>query len=395
MTTIIIDKAVLLNEVSMAFDTTHEIDGDMMSINRILMDHGRDVDLLRQALTTRSVSFANRIAGSDNRLWRAAMAVLVAELQSMTSVMVGTLANNSGRSFSPAEVAVAAYMTAASQRHWWTGSEPIPAGKIIDQWAGAIAIAQSSAPDGSTASATAGDVIEGSMRDVGLDPVDGPPAGIEWGAHIPTLPAELSEVTTRLERAERALERAGYVDAGGAEWKPVAGQYVGFGVMRIRAERSRQIAAKGYSLESDREYTSGQLMGAAWSYLEAVMHRDASTPSSVIAKAPPPMQWPWAHQFWKPKTSIADLTRAGALIAAEIDVRLADRDDFVDLIVEACVAGGADRNGARTIVETSIEDVLEKEGIEVGHPDHDWGVSGAAAFAEELVLRHLETQANG
>ena len=205
---------------------------------------------------------------------------------------------------------------------------------------------------------------------------------------------ELAETKAKLERAERALQRAGYVDAGGADWKPGLSFWMGLGVNRIRAERGRQIAVEGYSLDRDRQYKSGELMRAAWSYLEAVWHRDASTPSHAIAKAPPPIQWPWDVRHWKPQSGLKDLARAGALIAAELDVRLADYFAFVDLIVEACVAGGADRVGARTIVETSIDDVLEKEGLEVGHPDHDWGVSGAAAYADELVLRHLETQAN-
>jgi hypothetical protein len=29
--------------------------------------------------------------------------------------------------------------------------------------------------------------------------------------------------------------------------------------------------------------------------------------------------WPWNKSWWKPRNAIEDLTRAGALIAAEID----------------------------------------------------------------------------
>jgi hypothetical protein len=237
--------------------------------------------------------------------------------------------------------------------------------------------------------------IDATLAEAGLDPV-GKMTCIPEGDEIRLAQGDgkpaptYGDLKADRDRAVRALQRAGFVDNGGAEWKPPLGSWLGFGVGRIRTERGRQITAEGYSLAGDRQYKDGQLMRAAWSYLEAVMHRDASTPSHAIAKAPPPIQWPWDGGHWKPKSGLKDLARAGALIAAEIDVRLADLGAFVDLVVEACVAGGADRIGARAIVETSIEDVLENEGIEVGHPDHDWGASGAAAYAEELVLRHLE-----
>lgn len=129
-------------------------------------DNGDLVEQLRGALTTRCVQFANRAAGSDNRAWRTAMALLVDELVGLASVMAGSLAAASGEPFSPGKIGWSAYLAAAQQRAWWDRPER-PAGEIIDQWSRAFAIAQRG--DGSPASA--GDAIEASMLDVGLDPV--------------------------------------------------------------------------------------------------------------------------------------------------------------------------------------------------------------------------------
>lgn len=142
------------------------------------------IEQLREALTTSCVQFANRAAGSDNETWRTAMAVLVNELLAMASVMAGSLATTAGEPFSPAKLGWSAYLQAAEQSYWWDKSDVAP-GQIVEQWSKALAAAQRST-DVARLPASAGDVIEASMLDVGLDPV---------GQIEPIFPAALVGVT--------------------------------------------------------------------------------------------------------------------------------------------------------------------------------------------------------
>ena len=92
----------------------------------------------------------------------------------------------------------------------------------------------------------------------------------------------------------------------------------------IAAERQRQIDAEGWTPEHDDEHKAGELSIAACCYAEVL-------PNNFTRGFNAPSAWPWSHRFsnpsWKPKSSghandpkrIADLVRAGALIAAEIE----------------------------------------------------------------------------
>lgn len=163
-----------------------------------------------------------------------------------------------------------------------------------------------------------------------------------------------------------------------------------YGVDRIAAERQRQVTGEGYAPAHDDQYVRGELCGAAGAYLSAVDARESGVSSAELATRGPPPDWPWDEAWWKPQSTTRDLERAGALIAAELGRRKRAHDGFLALVVEACVAGGADRDHAVDEVGQAVPDFLREEGIEVGHRDHDWGVAGAAALADDLVLRHLE-----
>lgn len=82
------------------------------------------------------------------------------------------------------------------------------------------------------------------------------------------------------------------------------------GIEKIAAERQRQIEAEGWSKDHDSQYTDGQLWQAAICYA-----RDFG----CAYLSHPPRNWPWSKGWWKPKSRIENLVRAGALIAAEID----------------------------------------------------------------------------
>ena len=102
------------------------------------------------------------------------------------------------------------------------------------------------------------------------------------------------------------------------------------GAERIADERQRQIDKEGYKAEHDDEHTDGSLAWAAVCYAapEAVyVRRDWAT--GIHFEDP----WPWSDEFdkrsdRKPTMSqrIRLLEKAGALIAAEIDRLLRERD---------------------------------------------------------------------
>ena len=73
------------------------------------------------------------------------------------------------------------------------------------------------------------------------------------------------------------------------------------GIRLIAEERRRQIQVEGFGDEHDDQHKDNELLEAADSYL-------------LQARLPP-----WDASRWKPKDRRADLVRAGALIAAELD----------------------------------------------------------------------------
>jgi hypothetical protein len=77
------------------------------------------------------------------------------------------------------------------------------------------------------------------------------------------------------------------------------------GIELIAEERQRQIEKEGWSLKHDQIHTDGQLAIAA----------------SVYADIENSHKWPWDKESFKPTPNdrIKELTKAGALIAAEID----------------------------------------------------------------------------
>lgn len=82
------------------------------------------------------------------------------------------------------------------------------------------------------------------------------------------------------------------------------------GIELIAEERNRQIEKEGWSPEHDAQHYRGELAIAACLYADIY----AETKTKV------PYGWPWEDKWWKPsKDRIRNLTKAGALIAAEID----------------------------------------------------------------------------
>ena len=78
----------------------------------------------------------------------------------------------------------------------------------------------------------------------------------------------------------------------------------------IAAERLRQIEGEGWSPQHDDGHSSGELSRAAACYL--------TTNHSQPPPGEEPTWWPWARQWWKPKSLHRNRVRAGALVIAEL-----------------------------------------------------------------------------
>lgn len=82
-----------------------------------------------------------------------------------------------------------------------------------------------------------------------------------------------------------------------------------FGIELIRRERIRQIEIEGFTPEKDvKNREKGEMLTAAACYLLA-------NNNEFVIK-----NWPFDFHWWKPSTSKNNLIKAGALIAAELDL---------------------------------------------------------------------------
>lgn len=86
------------------------------------------------------------------------------------------------------------------------------------------------------------------------------------------------------------------------------------GVELIAAERERQIKEEGWTPEHDQQHHNEELAFVAALYA-------APPHSRILDIRDLPIGWPWGAKWWKPTPNdrIRELTKSGALIAAEID----------------------------------------------------------------------------
>lgn len=87
------------------------------------------------------------------------------------------------------------------------------------------------------------------------------------------------------------------------------------GVELIAEERQRQQEKEGWTKEHDQEHCNGELALAAAAYAVAEDARNRYKDDLI------PGFWPFEVTAWKPSPEdrVKELTKAGALIAAEID----------------------------------------------------------------------------
>ena len=101
------------------------------------------------------------------------------------------------------------------------------------------------------------------------------------------------------------------------------------GIELINKERQRQINEEGWSKLHDMQHVYGELANAAATYAMEPECREALTKlvyDCELDKIPP--TWPWNEKWYKPTPNdrIRELVKAGALIAAEIDRLLAQKN---------------------------------------------------------------------
>ena len=106
------------------------------------------------------------------------------------------------------------------------------------------------------------------------------------------------------------------------------------GAQLIATERQRQITAEHMTPDRDTAHVRGELVEAAMSYLSAALFIIATgrDDGDRYFRGHPPhsssFRWPWHQNDWKPSWTdpVRMLTKAGALVAAEIDRLLTKRD---------------------------------------------------------------------
>lgn len=118
-----------------------------------------------------------------------------------------------------------------------------------------------------------------------------------------------AELSARLARAERALQRAGFIDLGGDDWQPPVGSRWQSAAHDVLAERRRQVEQEGWTPDHDDAHEFGELAEAAMSYADPAAHCQLGVPHL----------WPWVAEWWKPRDRRRNLVRAAALLIAEIE----------------------------------------------------------------------------
>ena len=88
---------------------------------------------------------------------------------------------------------------------------------------------------------------------------------------------------------------------------------------RILSERDRQVWDEGWTPEHDDAHHKGELAKAGLCYAWHATTCPYLEDIPAYRSAPPPPDWPWDAEWWKPKQPQRDLIRAAALFAAEVD----------------------------------------------------------------------------
>lgn len=153
--------------------------------------------------------------------------------------------------------------------------------------------------------------VEQNWQHIANEWADAATNGVQWLRNIrdgaSTLADALACMESNVERIQQLKPPAQAVDLGP-------------GIKAIGAERERQLQAEGFTRDGDQQYRRGELAKAATAYVQlAAMDLEAGGRNHIAWHGPAAV-WPWAPEWWKPVDARRDLVRAGALIAAQIDL---------------------------------------------------------------------------
>ena len=95
----------------------------------------------------------------------------------------------------------------------------------------------------------------------------------------------------------------------------------------VMTERLRQIEHEGWLTSHDDRHTDNELTRAAACYAFSVAEPDEDGDPKT-GKQRPPFSWPFSDAWWKPTTPLRDLTKATALLVAEMERRLRAGEKF-------------------------------------------------------------------
>lgn len=84
----------------------------------------------------------------------------------------------------------------------------------------------------------------------------------------------------------------------------------------IAKERVRQLTQEQYLPIHDKQWVTGELAlaGVHYAFWAIMTYR-----KSMVLGIDEWFTWPWLRRYYKPKSYVKDLIRAGTLIAAELD----------------------------------------------------------------------------
>ena len=99
------------------------------------------------------------------------------------------------------------------------------------------------------------------------------------------------------------------------------------GAELIMQERHRQVRAEGWTESHDKQHNIGELAEAGAGYALSIVAEIKIDQTGAVGdrdyrmRSCSPNGWPWGFEWWKPTPDdfVRQLTKAGALIAAEID----------------------------------------------------------------------------
>jgi hypothetical protein len=95
----------------------------------------------------------------------------------------------------------------------------------------------------------------------------------------------------------------------------------------IAEERLRQVQEEGWTSEHDAAHVNCELLDAALCYAGVAGSQMLDSDGGEEAREEMECEWPWSGDWWKPSDDpVRNLTKAGALIAAEIDRIQAEKE---------------------------------------------------------------------